>query len=74
MDGDGIFSVVSSDRTMGSGQKLEHKVFHNNMRKNFFTLRVTEHWNRLSGDIQNLSEHFPNATWCREPALALKLD
>jgi len=39
--------VVPSDRIKGKGHKLEHKKFHLNMRKNFFTLRVTEHWNRL---------------------------
>ncbi|KFQ15526.1 hypothetical protein N330_11646, partial [Leptosomus discolor] len=27
--------------------KLKHRKFHLNMRENFFTLRVSEHWNRL---------------------------
>jgi len=31
----------------GQGHKLRYRKFHLNMRKNFFTLRVMEHWNRL---------------------------
>jgi len=43
--------VVSSIRTSGNRHKLKHRKFCLNMRKNFFPLRVTEHWSRLPRGI-----------------------
>jgi len=46
-DGSKLFSVVPSDRTRGNMHKLKHSKVRLNMRRNFFPLRVTEHWNKL---------------------------
>lgn len=45
------FSVVCSNRSKDSEHKLKHGKFHTNTRKNLFTVRVTEHWNRLFRDV-----------------------
>jgi len=46
-DGARLFSVVPSD----NGHKVEHRKFRLNMRKNFFPLRLMEHWTRLPREV-----------------------
>jgi len=45
-DGVRLFSVVPGDRKKGNRHKLKQRKLLLNMRKNFFTLRMMEHWNR----------------------------
>lgn len=32
-------------------KKMEHRKFHTNVNKNFFTVRVMYHWNRLPKEV-----------------------
>ena len=50
-DGSKLFSVVRSDIKRCNGYKLNHRRFHRHMTKNFFMVRVTEHWNRLPREV-----------------------
>lgn len=46
-----VFSVVHSDRTRDSRHYLRHRRFPLNIKKHFFTVRVTNHWHRLSREL-----------------------
>lgn len=48
-----LFIVVPGNRMRGNGYKLNRK-FHPNMRKKFFTVKMTENWNKLPKRSWNL--------------------
>ena len=50
-DGARLFSVVPSNRRRGNRHTRKQRKFHLKMRKNFFPLTVTKHWNRLPRGI-----------------------
>ena len=51
MNGARLLSVVPSNRTRCNRHKPEHRKLHANMRNNFFTVTVTEHWDKLPRDV-----------------------
>ncbi len=51
MDEAWLFLVLCSAKTKSNVVKLQHIVFHTNMLMNFLTVRVTEVWNRLPGEV-----------------------
>lgn len=75
------WSPVAGQRTVGVNWNI-HRKFHLNMRKNFISLKMTEHWKKLPRfAVESPSlEMFKPAwmlsfvTYCRKPALAKELE
>ncbi|TRZ22424.1 hypothetical protein HGM15179_004697 [Zosterops borbonicus] len=44
-------SEVTNNRKRGNRQKLMSRKFHLNVGKSFFTVQVTEHWNRFPREV-----------------------
>lgn len=64
----------------GNRHKLEQRKFCKNVGENFFTSRVTEHWNKLPSEVMvspleilKMSGHV-SGHGSRDPALAGQLD
>jgi len=51
MDEARLFLVLHSNSTRSNGLKLVHRKFCTNVQKNFFTIRVREHWHRLPREV-----------------------
>lgn len=62
-DGSRVFSLVPSDKKEGSGHNLKHRKFHLTMRKNVFSLRVAEPWNKLPREVVKSSSFQIFQTW-----------
>lgn len=64
-------SVVPDDKTRGNSHKLQPGRLQLEIRRNFFTLRVLQHWNKLSRDKGESSSLEAFKAWPEKPAAVL---
>lgn len=64
-------SVVPDGTTKGNSHRLQPGRLQLEIRRNFFTLRVLQHWNKLSRDKGDPSSVETFKAWPEKPAAAL---
>lgn len=74
-----FFSVVPSDKMRRDAHKLKYRKFHLNVRKNFLTPKVADHWDRQALRFPSLRtfkiySHVPVRSGLDDAALARGLD
>lgn len=57
-NGSRLSLVVPRTETKGNRHKLMHMKFHLHMRRNFFTVQVAKHWNRLHREVHSIPGEF----------------
>ena len=43
--------ILEVSSNLGDSVKMDHRKFHTKIQKNFFMVRVMEHWNRLPREV-----------------------
>ena len=79
-----VKQMEPSNKTRGSGHKLNHRTSRLNIRKHFFMVRVAEHWHKLIRQVAEspgleifktwLDTVLGDLDWAAEPAWAWGLD
>lgn len=66
-DGSRLFLVVPSTRARGNREKFMRRKFHLYVRKNLFTVWMTEHWSKLPREVMEFPHWRYSRTVCTVP-------